>query len=209
MGKESLRVKSWILTDVAFSRLLAWLATDQERAVEKYLRVREKLCIFFEHRGCPFPEELTDKTLDRVARKLASGEEIQVSEPASYCYGIAHNILKEYWRDPSRNSVSLDSQPSASDSYLAAANKTVALVDDGEQEFNLRHLEFCLSKLSPEDRELILAYYEGDHRDRINNRQQLSSKLGIPLGTLRIRALRIREQLHECMNRCNRFQGER
>lgn len=208
MGKESLPEKGWMLTEVAFSRLLAWLDTDQERAAEKYLRIREKLCIFFEHRGCLFPEDLTDKTLDRVARKLASGEVIQVSEPASYCYGIAHNILKEYWREPFRSSVSLDSNPSASDSYRAIANKSVAFIDDKEQEFNLRHLDFCLSKLSPEDRELILAYYEGDHRDRINNRQQLSSKLGIPPGTLRIRALRIREQLHECMNRCNHFQGE-
>ncbi|MBL8190457.1 MAG: sigma-70 family RNA polymerase sigma factor [Acidobacteria bacterium] len=208
MGKETRSGKSWTLTDVAFSRLLVWLATDQERAVEKYLRLREKLCIFFEHRGCPYPEELTDKTLDRVARKLAAGEEIEVSEPASYCYGIAHNILKEYWREPSRNSVSLDSQLSASDSYLAVANKSDALVDDKEQEFNFRHLEFCLSKLSPEDRELILAYYDGDHRDRINNRQQLSLKLGIPPGTLRIRALRIREQLYDCMIRCNRLHGE-
>lgn len=208
MGKEYSSEKSWTLTDVAFSRLLVWLAPDQERAVEKYLRVREKLNVFFEHRGCPFPEELTDKTLDRVARKLASGEEIQVSEPASFCYGVAHNILKEYWREPSRSSVSLDSNPSASDSYLTVTDKTAALVDEGNDEFNLRHLELCLSKLAPEDRELILAYYEGDHRDRINNRQQLSSKLGIPPGTLRIRALRIREQLHECMNRCNRLKGE-
>ncbi len=157
MGKEYSSEKSWTLTDVAFSRLLVWLAPDQERAVEKYLRVREKLSVFFEHRGCPFPEELTDKTLDRVARKLASGEAILVSEPASYCYGVAHNILKEYWREPSRSVVSLDSNPSASDSYLTTADKTAALIDEGNDEFNLRHLELCLSKLAPEDRELILS----------------------------------------------------
>lgn len=208
MGKENLPEKSWMLTDVAFSRLLAWLAADQEQAVEKYLRIREKLCIFFEHRGCSFPEELTDKTLDRVARKLESGEEIQVSEQASYCYGIARNILKEYWREPSRSSVSLDSEVSASDPCLTVANKNAALVDEEEKESNFRHLEFCLNKLSLEDRKLILEYYEGDHRDRINNRQQISSKLGIPPGTLRIRALRIREQLCDCMKRCTRLQGE-
>lgn len=209
MKKDRTTEKQWALSEVAFSKLLRWLDSDEQSAGEKYERLRQKLLLFFEHRGCPIPSELADKTLDRIARKLESGEIITIADPASYCYGVASKILKEFWRNPDRDIVSLDYQPSASDPSGAVVDKSAALIDEQEKELNLSHLDFCLGKLSPEDRELIIKYYEGDHRDRINNRQQLSSKLNIPSGSLRIRALRIREQLYECINRCNRRKDEK
>lgn len=204
MGKDNLPEKNWTLTGIAFSRFLYWLAPDERHAGEVYERLRQKLCIFFEHRGCQSPEELTDKTLDRIARKLESGEEIQVSDPTSYCYGVAQNILKEFWRDPSRHTTSLDSQPSGSNPYPNSAVHSASTDEAQETEINLNHLDICLNSLLPEDRELILKYYEGDHRQRIDNRHKLSLQLGIPPGSLRIRALRIREQLYDCINRCKR-----
>ncbi len=202
MGKDNTREKNWALTEVAFKQLLSWLDSDKQCAGEKYERLRLKLRIFFEHRNCQCPDELTDKTLDRIARKLEAGADIQVSDPATYCYGVANNILKEFWRNPSKDDVSLDSQPGESNPYL-----TVAVIhrdedDKLETEIKLNHLDLCLKKLPPEDRELILKYYQGDHRERISNRQLLSLHLGIPPGSLRIRALRIREQLQDCINRC-------
>lgn len=203
MGKDNVSEKNWALTQVAFLRLLYWLDQDEQQAGEKYERLRQKLQLFFEHRGCQSPEDLTDKTLDRVARKLESGEEINIPDPASYCYGVAHNVLKEFWRSPSRDIISLDSQPSGSNPYLPATVNTTDSDDTQETEINLNYLDVCLNRLSPEDRTLILKYYEGDHRQRINNRHELSLQLGIPPGNLRIRALRIREQLYYCINRCN------
>lgn len=204
MGKDNAPEKNWALTDLAFARLLQWLDADQQVAGEKYERLRQKLTIFFEHRGCQAPDDLADKTLDRVARKLESGEDLIIPDPASYCYGVAHNILKEFWRTSSKDIISLDSQPSGSNPYLNATVNTAASDDTEETEINLNHLDVCLNKLSPEDRMLILKYYEGDHRQRINNRHELSLQLGIPPGSLRIRALRIREQLYDGINRCKR-----
>jgi len=195
---------SWVLTPSAFALLLKWLDADEALAGETHERLRRKLLIFFEHRGCQHPEELTDKTLDRIARKLAAGEEIQVADPAAYCYGIAHNLLKEYWRDPARAIVALDSSPLNShlSTHAAAVHSST---DEFEQtEIDLDHLSICLKKLPPADRELILLYYQGEHRDRINNRQELAQRLGVSPGSLRIRALRIREQLHDCINRCQK-----
>lgn len=195
---------TWFLTDPAFAHLLHWLDSDRERAGEKYEQLRRKLRLFYEHRGCLSPDELTDKTLDRVARKLATTEEIQTADPASYCYGVAHKILKEYWREPSRQAVSLDSQPNSGNLPSDTAVTPPAESELQETELHLGYLDICLRRLSLEDRELIMNYYEGDHRGRITSRHELAKRLGLSPGSLRIRALRIREQLHECINRCQK-----
>lgn len=196
----------WVLTSSSFARLLDWLDSNEERAGEKYERLRQKLCLFYEHRGCPTPDDLTDQTLDRVARKLAADDVILDTDPASYCYGVAHNILKEYWRAPDREAISLDYQPNTPHLPTNAAIPP-ADCELQETELNLGYLDLCLQRLSPEDRELIVKYYEGDHRGRIHNRHDLAQQLGITPGSLRIRALRIREQLHSCINRCKRFKN--
>ncbi|HWC77001.1 MAG TPA: hypothetical protein VG778_06035, partial [Blastocatellia bacterium] len=63
-------------------------------------------------------------------------------------------------------------------------------------------LKQCLGDLSPENRELILQYYQGDKSDKINNRKKIAEKLGTPLNTLRMRALRLRERLQTCVGEC-------
>lgn len=193
--------KNWALTNLAFAYLLSWLDSEEDKAGETYERLRQKLHIFFEHRGCPSADELVDKTLDRVARKLAAGEDLHLADPSSYCYGVAQNILKEYWRNPTREILSLDSQTNNDN---PAASVTVPPSAESERqttEINLAHLDTCLQRLLPEDRELILKYYQGDHRGRIINRHELAAELGLTPGNLRIRALRIREQLQDWMRR--------
>lgn len=204
MPKNNVAEKHWALTESAFRKLLAWLDLNEQRAAEKYERLCQKLRIFFEHRGCSSPEDLIDITLDRVARKLESGEVIEIADPASYCYGVAHFVLKEFWRSPSRGIISLDSQPIGSNPYTALITSQSVEESVEENEVNHVFLDHCLSRLSPEDRNLIVRYYDGDHQQRITNRHDLASELGISSGTLRIRALRIREQLYDCIYRCKR-----
>lgn len=74
------------------------------------------------------------------------------------------------------------------------------LADDPEQ--RLACLRRCLSELSPETRNLILHYYQGDKGDKIKNRKGLTEFLGIPPSTLRMRALRVRERLQLCAESC-------
>ncbi|MGE0882087.1 MAG: RNA polymerase sigma factor [Blastocatellales bacterium] len=196
------------LTEASFLRLLRWLDKDFEQAGEKYEMLRQKLNIFFEHRGCNIPDELTDKTLDRVSRKLLQNEmEVLTSDPSAYCYRVAHFILKEYWRDPRRNTQALDIQ--ADSSILIIADTTSAQDERLETERKMIHLNECLQQLSAEDRDLITRYYAGDHRGRITNRQDLANHLGISPGGLRIRALRIRKQLLDCICRCQKLSDDK
>jgi DNA-directed RNA polymerase specialized sigma24 family protein len=63
-------------------------------------------------------------------------------------------------------------------------------------------LRRCLGQLSPETRDFILHYYQGDKSDKIRNRSRLTEVFGVPPGTLRMRALRIRERLQSCADNC-------
>jgi DNA-directed RNA polymerase specialized sigma24 family protein len=63
-------------------------------------------------------------------------------------------------------------------------------------------LRGCLDRLSPETRNLILHYYQGDKGDKIRNRKSLTELFGIPASTLRMRALRVRERLQLCAEDC-------
>src|SRR5215510_4016694 len=85
--------RKWTLTQEAFDELLAALAPDQESAGEKYLEVRGNLIRFFEWRGCPFPEDHADETINRVAKRVSEGE--QIRNPAGYFLGAARMLLLE------------------------------------------------------------------------------------------------------------------
>jgi hypothetical protein len=70
-------VSEWSLTKEVFAKLLAHLDPDTERAGERYERLRLSLLKFFDWGGAHFPEECADKTFNRVARKLESGEDVR------------------------------------------------------------------------------------------------------------------------------------
>jgi len=72
--------------------------------------------------------------------------------------------------------------------------------DDSES--RLVCLRSCLQTLSADNRELILEYYQGEKGEKIQNRKKLMDRLGIPVNTLRMRALRLRERLQSCVETC-------
>ena len=90
------------LTPEGFDALLAQLNPDRERAGEIYETIRRKLVRLFEWRGCGSPEDLTDETINRVARRLAEGVELRSSDPYGYFCGVAHLVYKEVLRRASR-----------------------------------------------------------------------------------------------------------
>ena len=63
-------------------------------------------------------------------------------------------------------------------------------------------LKRCLAELSQANRDLILKYYYGEKGGKISNRKGLTELFGIPAGTLRMRALRLRERLQACAENC-------
>ena len=63
-------------------------------------------------------------------------------------------------------------------------------------------LEKCLQKLSPQQRQLIEDYYQGEGWAKIEKRKQLAARMGISISDLRIRAHRLRQKLVECVRSC-------
>ena len=61
----------------------------------------------------------------------------------------------------------------------------------------IQDVEEFIQKLSHENREMIIRYYQGEKGDKIRNRKELAKRLGIPQNTLRIRVFRIRERLEK------------
>jgi DNA-directed RNA polymerase specialized sigma24 family protein len=182
--------RKWTLTGNAFDSLLASLDEDRDSAAEKYLEIRRNLVRFFEWRGCSFPDDHADETLNRVAKKIEAGEEVR--NPAGYAVGVARLLLLEIIKDRAREERALKE----------TANVQESGNDVADSEERLECLRGCLQHLSPDNRDLIIQYYQGDKGEKIQNRRGLLSRLGIPVNTLRMRALRLREKLQICVEEC-------
>jgi DNA-directed RNA polymerase specialized sigma24 family protein len=178
----------WVLTQTSFDRLLASFGADRQSAGQQYLETRAKLVRFFEWRGCPFPEDHADETFNRVARRLAEGQKIL--NPAGYCFGVAHLLLLEI------NKKGLRQQQALSD----LSGSTIVAKQSDESEARIDRLRQCLQQLSPDDREMILQYYHGEKGVKIDCRKKLAERFGVSINTLRMRALRIRENLQRCFS---------
>ena len=190
---ENASKEKWSLTDDAFNGLLASLGPDRDSAADQYLEIRRNLVRLFEWRGTSTPEEHADETINRCAKKIAEGE--QIRDIATYCIGIARMLLREVNRQRAKEPLPLDhvSEPQIS-----------PILPERDTEARVKCLTGCLRQLSPGDRELILGYYDGDKSKKIKNRQGLSQVFGIPAGTLRMRALRLRQKLQLCSESCLR-----
>ncbi len=202
MERSTSLKKHWVLTQEAFDKLLACLDPERERAAEIYEQIRNSLITFFECRGSFIPENQADETINRVARRLAEGKEIYVENPATYFYGVARNVLREHWEAPGLESAALESLPPSNDLSTDPSGLQERQIERYHKEQQLECLEQCLRGLPSTPRELISRYYQGESRVKIRNRKSLAESLGIPLNALRIRALRIREKLEECVESC-------
>lgn len=177
--------KDWVLTQEAFDALLGWLDPDSERAAIRYEEIRRRLIRFFTGRRCAPAEDLTDKTLNRVARKLQDGL-TYVGETAPYFYGVAHNVYLEYIRTQNPSPLPPPPPPRPTD----------------EVEHEHSCLEECLGRLQPRSRELIREFYQEEKKAKIEHRKRLAERLGITPNALRIQAHRIRLVLLECIRQC-------
>jgi len=179
------------LTREALERLLALLDPEREKAARKFHQLRRRLVRLFEWRGARFPDDLTDETILRVARRLEDGVEIRADDPFRYFCGVAHLVFKEVLRERRRERHLQD-----------PANWPPRHDDEPEpDDERMEVLQECLERLAPEHRDLILDYHEGERRERIENRRQIAERLGIPLNALRIRVHRIRSKLERCVER--------
>ena len=183
--------QKWALNQEAFDKLLVAFDVDRETAGRKYLEIRNNLTRFFEWRGCSFPEDHADETINRMAKRVFEGEAIL--NHSGYAMGVARLLLLEINKGRQREQSALAEIGAAPDVY----------VPEDDDETRLTCLRSCLQTLSPDNRELILQYYQGEKGEKIENRKKLLDRLGIPVNTLRMRALRLRERLQACVEECH------
>ena len=182
--------QKWALNQEAFDKLLVAFDVDRDTAGRKYLEIRNNLTRFFEWRGCSFPEDHADETINRMAKRVFEGEAIL--NHSGYAMGVARLLLLEINKGRQREQSALAEIGAAPDVY----------VPENDDESRLTCLRSCLQTLSPDNRELILEYYQGEKGEKIENRKKLLDRLGIPVNTLRMRALRLRERLQACVEEC-------
>jgi DNA-directed RNA polymerase specialized sigma24 family protein len=184
-------VKTQTLTQEAFDKLLACLSANRDEAGAQYEVMRRRLVRFFEWRGVAPADEYGDETINRVARRIDEGQE--VNNLRAYVYGVARMVLKEAVRDRDKEPVALDA---VTEGFREEEPAPV------EPEPRVECFDRCLEELPPESKSLILQYYQEERRAKIELRQQLADRLSIPLNALRIRAHRIRVSLEKCIAHC-------
>ena len=172
-------------TPIAFERFLCLLGPDAESAGRKYESIRKRLIAMFSTRQCVVAEDLADATFERVVRKLADLTEY-TGDPTRYFYGVAKKIHLEYLHE------------------LAVIRRTFASPPqtDGQDEYQehlLKQLDNVLNILSSADRELILRYYTGEGKEKINERRLLGKQFGLGPNALRLRVFRIRRDIRNHM----------
>jgi DNA-directed RNA polymerase specialized sigma24 family protein len=177
------------ISQSAFDGFLAALHPDREKAGVEYEDLRKRIIKFFEWRVCASPEDLADETINRVMEKAAASE---IGDCRSYAFGVAKFVYLESRRAEAKSEVvdeNLSSGPSASP-Y------------GGEDDRRQSCLERCLDKLPPASRSMILQYYANDKQAKIDHRRRIAEQFNISINALRIKTLRIRSSLEECVLRC-------
>jgi DNA-directed RNA polymerase specialized sigma24 family protein len=178
------------MTREDFEEVLLWLgsgpdgtvAPDRDRGAEKHEKIRERIIRIYRTRGCSRADEVADKSMERFAIKARKLRLTYKGDPALYIYAIAKRVYREILREESQTVPPPTPKP-----------------DSGEVELRHAWLEHCLKLLKPESRDLILRFYYGEKREKIENRKKLAAELGITPRALSLRALHIRQKLLDCV----------
>ncbi len=182
-----------------FDDLLAWLNPNHELATAIYVDLRHSLIRIFSWNGCADPPGMTDEVFDRVINKLPKLKTTFEGNPKLYFYGVANNLVKEYRKHVKQYS-SIESIEPAVDPPQEA---------DEEDTYRREEcLSSCLRKLTEEKRALILSYYSREKQAKIIHRAKMARDLGISVEALRVRMLRIRGILEECIEQCLDVRGD-
>lgn len=193
---ESSRKKDWTTTGSAFQRLLRWLDGETNSEGQKYLEMRRRLVAYFDRKCCKAPDDLADETLNRVARRLEEENVSEGQDPAKYCYIVARFVFLEYLRaSRQEDALANDLTREATSSFDQSQE---------ERDIMLSCLEGCINRLDPEGRQIIVGYYVGKEREKIENRRSLAQTFGITSNALSIRACRIRSKLEKCVRECSK-----
>ena len=199
-AKTKKRKPKWVVDEAAFNKLLDCFAPDRSEAIVLYDRAYRKVLRYFEWRSVVTADECADETLDRVARRISEGQKINKLMP--YIFVTARHIHQEVIKARNeRPEIPVDEvQPK----YLVIAEREIV-----DPDVRLICFDHCLEELEPDDRALVLGYYEGEGREKIDNRQELAKKRKTTLNALRILVHRIKRTLEDCIAECLKTEAAR
>jgi RNA polymerase sigma factor (sigma-70 family) len=176
-----------------FDDLLAWLNSDRELASSIYLNIRHSLLRIFAWNQCSDPEGMTDETFDRVARQVHILKDSFEGNPRAFFYAVANNLIKEY-RKKIKSHVPIED--------IEIPEAPTEDLEEETSENRSECLAKCLRTLPKDKRDLILSYYAKEKQAKILHRAAIARDLGISIEALRVRTLRLRTTLEECIERC-------
>ena len=171
--------------------LLGAVARGDEAAFERlYGATRAKLYgVLLRILGRPaLAEEVMEETYQKVW-KLADQFDAANASPITWMLAIARNRAIDIVRR--LGDISIDEEPETPEAPPAEAPAPLAR---REMTAELKRLLSCLGRLDPEKQRIVLlAYYSGWSRD------QLASKLDIPVNTITTWLRRSLLEIRECM----------
>jgi DNA-directed RNA polymerase specialized sigma24 family protein len=176
-------------------RLLARLDSDASKAGISYLTLRHRAAKLFSWNGCYPAEDLAAEALERVARRLQTE---QVHDIVAFTLKVVQLMCFEFYRHAKRERSIEDLEPILPNTSTEPERDIIERID---QDMWLKYLRACLLTLAEEDRDLILQFYGAEEIKNKDHRRMLAEERGLQLGTLRVRANRIRERLEVCITR--------
>ena len=176
-------------------RLLRRLDSDASKAGISYLSLRHRAAKLFAWNGCYPAEDLAAEALERVARKLQKEE---VHDIVAFTLKVVQLMCFEFYRHAKRER-SIEDLAAVLPSTSPEPERDI--IERIDHDMWLKYLRACLSTLAEEDRGLILRFYGAEEMKNKDHRRMLAEERGLQLGTLRVRANRIRERLEDCIMR--------
>lgn len=183
-------------TAEGMQKLFERLDVDSNLAGEKYEELRLKLvkCFVWRKVSESHADTLADMTIDRVAKKL--GEGVEIENINAYANEVSRYVFLEYTRKNKEDATDDEMMP------IQAVEPEIPV----EPNQRLECLRKCMREVADDEgRKLIIGYYDTEAGDKLKEiRKQLAEKLGIEMNYLKQKALRLRKKLEDCINDCVR-----
>jgi DNA-directed RNA polymerase specialized sigma24 family protein len=181
-----------------FERFLRHLDEDRSCAAEMYEDLRRRLHRFFVYNHSCRAEELVDRTLAILEKKIQSED---ICNVFAYALGIARKVHLAACAELQRITA-LEDMPRGEDSFADPRTAREDLAERIETQGRLGCLRKCRSTLSSADDKLVIGYYSADGEKQKVHRERLAKEIGVTVNLLRVRTNRIREKLEKCLGKC-------
>ena len=186
-----------VLTAEGFEKLLERLDGDPSQAAGRYEELRLKLIKCFVWRGTTnlHADNLADITLDRVTRKLSEG--VDIENINAYACEVSRYVWLEHLRKNREDAKDDDEMPV----------QTVEPEIPEDPDERLVCLRKCMREVAGDDpeKQIIIGYYQTKPGEKPKEaRKDLAEKLGLTMNHLKVKALRLRKRLEDCINDCVR-----